>query len=49
MAENSEPNDDLREEYDFSEMKGGVREKYAEDYREGVTVITPPEELPSTG
>ncbi|MCA9417367.1 MAG: hypothetical protein KC917_13890 [Candidatus Omnitrophica bacterium] len=40
MAKNSELNDDLTEEYDFSQMEGGVRGKYAKDYQEGVIVIT---------
>lgn len=31
--------DDLREEYDFSEMEGGVRGKYAKEYREGVKLV----------
>ena len=35
----SEEEDDLRPEYDFSHMKGGVRGKYAEQYREGTNLI----------
>ena len=31
--------DELRDEYDFSQMKGGVRGKYAERYREGTNVV----------
>ncbi|MFP4033084.1 MAG: hypothetical protein ACLFTV_16120 [Desulfococcaceae bacterium] len=31
--------DDLREEYDFSKMEGGVRGKYAKEYREGVKLV----------
>lgn len=31
--------DDLRPEYDFSQMKGGVRGKYVERYREGTNVV----------
>ena len=31
----SEEEDDLRPEYDFSQMKGGVRGKYVERYRRG--------------
>lgn len=31
--------DDLRPEYDFSQMKGGVRGKYVEPYREGTNVV----------
>lgn len=32
------PDDDLRPEYDFSSMAGGVRGKYVERYREGVNL-----------
>jgi len=35
----SEEEDDLRPEYDFSQMKGGVRGKYAERYREGTNLV----------
>lgn len=35
----SEENDDLRPEYDFSQMTGGVRGKYVERYREGTNVV----------
>jgi len=31
--------DELREEYDFSKMTGGVRGKYAKQYNEGVKLI----------
>jgi hypothetical protein len=31
--------DELRPEYDFSQLKGGVRGKYAERYREGTNLI----------
>ncbi len=31
--------DDLRPEYDFSQMKGGVRGKYVARYREGVNLV----------
>ena len=31
--------DDLRPEYDFSQMKGGVRGKYVERYREGTNLV----------
>lgn len=34
----SEEEDDLRPEYDFSEMKGGVRGKYVERYRQGTNM-----------
>ena len=32
------PTDDLRPEYDFSKMKGGVRGKYAQRYRAGTNL-----------
>ena len=35
----SEDEDDLRPEYDFSQMKGGVRGKYIERYREGTNLV----------
>ena len=31
--------DDLRPEYDFSRMKGGVRGKYLDRYREGTNLV----------
>jgi hypothetical protein len=31
----TEPEDEMRPEYDFSELKGGVRGKYADRYRGG--------------
>ena len=31
--------DDMRPEYDFASMKGGVRGKYAKRTREGTTVV----------
>ena len=31
--------DELRPEYDFSKMKGGVRGKYVERYREGTNLV----------
>jgi hypothetical protein len=34
-----EPEDDVRPEYDFSSMKGGVRGKYVERYREGTNLV----------
>ncbi len=34
-----ELNDELRDEYDFSQMTGGVRGKYARQYHEGVKLI----------
>jgi hypothetical protein len=40
-AETGEPTtiEDMRPEYDFSTMKGAVRGKYYEAYREGHTVV----------
>ena len=35
----SEEEDDLRPEYDFSQMKGRVRGKYVERYREGTNLV----------
>jgi len=35
----SEEEDDLRPEYDFSQMKGGVRGKYVERYRKGTNLV----------
>jgi hypothetical protein len=34
-----EPEDEMRPEYDFSQLKGRVRGKYAERYREGTNLI----------
>ena len=34
-----EEEDDLRPDYDFSQMKGGVRGKYADRYREGTNLV----------
>lgn len=34
-----EEEDDLRPEYDFSQMKGGVRGKYVERYRQGTNLV----------
>jgi hypothetical protein len=39
MENDDELNDDLREEYDFSRMTGGVRGKYAQQYHEGAKLI----------
>ena len=36
---NPETEDDLRPEYDFSQMKGAVRGKYVERYREGSNLV----------
>ncbi|HEY6230848.1 MAG TPA: hypothetical protein VIW64_06280 [Pyrinomonadaceae bacterium] len=35
----SDEEDDLRPEYDFSQMKSGVRGKYVERYREGTNLV----------
>lgn len=35
----NEMEDELRSEYDFSQMKGGVRGKYVERYRAGTNVV----------
>jgi hypothetical protein len=35
----SEEEDDLQPEYDFSQMEGGVRGKYVERYREGTNLV----------
>ena len=40
MESNNELEDDLRPEYDFSKMQGGVRGKYVERYR---TVLLDPD------
>ena len=41
MKKKSEPklDDDLRAEYDFSKMKGGVRGKYAKQFHAGTNLI----------
>ena len=36
---NSELEDDMRPEYDFSKMKGGVKGKYVERYRSGTNLV----------
>ena len=36
---NSERDDDLRPEYDLSQMKDGVRGKYAKRFREGTNLV----------
>jgi hypothetical protein len=35
----SEEEDDLQPEYNFSQMKGGVRGKYVERYRQGTNLV----------
>jgi hypothetical protein len=39
MESNRELQDELRPEYDFNKMKGGVRGKYVERYRTGTNVV----------
>jgi len=39
MESNHELEDDLRPEYDFSKMQGGVRGKYVEHYKAGTNVV----------
>jgi hypothetical protein len=39
MESNHELEDDLRPEYDFSKMQGGVRGKYVERYQAGTNII----------
>jgi hypothetical protein len=41
MKKNTEQrsNDEMRPEYDFASMKGGVRGKYYEQYRKGTNVV----------
>ncbi len=36
---NSEMEDDLRPEYDFSQLKNRVRGKYAERYKKGTNLV----------
>ena len=36
---NREMDDELRPEYDLSQMKGGVRGKYAKRFREGTNLV----------
>lgn len=35
----NEMEDELRPEYDFAQMEGGVRGKYVERYREGTNLV----------
>jgi hypothetical protein len=39
MKTETEDDDELRPEYDFSSMEGGVRGKYVERYREGTNLV----------
>jgi len=36
MGNKTKTDDELREEYDFSQMTGGIRGKYAKSYHEGM-------------
>lgn len=36
---NQKPKDEMRAEYDFASMKGGVRGKYAKQYRAGTNLV----------
>ena len=36
---NRKPTNDMRPEYDFASMKGGVRGKYAAQYRAGTNLV----------
>ena len=37
--QDTENNDDMREEYDFSSMKGGVRGKYVDSFEKTVVAV----------
>ncbi len=37
--DNADQNDDLRDEYDFEHMSGGVQGKYVERYRSGTNIV----------
>ncbi|MDX2257261.1 MAG: hypothetical protein NW214_17250 [Pseudanabaenaceae cyanobacterium bins.39] len=39
MENNHELEDDLRPEYDFSKMQGGIKGKYVERYRSGANIV----------
>ena len=39
MKKDNTTTEDLRPEYDFSKMKGGVRGKYAQRYRAGTNLV----------
>ena len=39
MENNQELKDELRTEYDFSKMRGGVRGKYVERYQAGTNIV----------
>ncbi|GCL38767.1 hypothetical protein IQ227_22235 [Anabaena aphanizomenioides LEGE 00250] len=37
--ENKPENDELRPEYDFTQLEGGVRGKYVERYKQGTNLV----------
>lgn len=39
MKKTNRTDDEMRPDYDFASMKGGVRGKYYERYREGVNIV----------
>lgn len=39
MSRDNEIEDELRSEYDFSQLGGGVRGKYIERYRKGTNLV----------
>jgi len=39
MDISNELEDDLRPEYDFSKMQGGIRGKYVDRYRAGTNIV----------
>ena len=42
----TKPENEMRAEYDFASMKGGVRGKYAGQYREGSNLVLLDPKLP---
>jgi len=38
-ADKTKHNDELREEYNLAELEGGVRGKYAAQYKEGSNIV----------
>ena len=38
-ATNQKKEDDLRPEYDFAQMEGGIRGKYVDKYRQGTNIV----------
>ena len=38
-SQNNNMEDELQAEYDFSQMKGGVKGKYVEQYRTGTNLV----------